>query len=251
MIDKTEVKYRFKRSMESYDRHAAIQKRIVRNLSGLLEKYLTYVPRKVLEIGCGTGLLTQILYGKMSTADWTVNDLVEEMCRKTADRLKLPPASCLPGDIESVVLPQDYDLIVSASTFQWFDDPASMADKLAARLTKGGLLAFSTFGQDNLHELKTLTGKGLDYPSRTAWEKWLAPRFELLHAEEERHTLCFRQPLQVLQHIKYTGVNGMNAGEVWTRGKLQQFCTDYRQFSRRGHTYPLTYHPLYLICRKK
>lgn len=251
MVDKTEVKYRFKRNIETYDRYAAIQKQVVRHLSCLLENYLNYGPRKVLEIGCGTGLLTQILYGKTGPAEWTVNDLVEEMCRKTVARLKLPFSSCLPGDIESVALPQDYDLIVSASTFQWFNDPQQVTVKLAARLKKGGLLAFSTFGRNNLYELKHLTGRGLNYPSITDWENWLSPEFEILHAEERKHILYFRQPLQILQHLKYTGVNGVNSSEIWTRGRLQQFCADYRRFFEQGLTYPLTYYPLYMIGRKK
>ena len=65
-----------------------------------------------------------------------VNDLVEEMCLTTATRYDLPLSHCLVGDIEELPLPGEFDLLVSASTFQWFASPYETFHKLASHLRK-------------------------------------------------------------------------------------------------------------------
>lgn len=79
-----------------------------------------------------------------------VNDLVEQMCRKTIDRCQLPVSHGLNGDIEQIPLTGKFDLIVSASTFQWLAHPRATFAKLAAHLNTNGWLIFSTFGKNNL-----------------------------------------------------------------------------------------------------
>ena len=81
-------------------------------------------------------------------------------------------------------------------------------------------------------------------------KEMLAARYEVVYAHEEQLRLSFSSPLDVLKHLKETGVTG-TAAQPWTRGRLQEFCRNYtRQFSdERGKVY-LTFHPIYMICRK-
>jgi hypothetical protein len=67
---------------------------------------------------------------------------------------------------------------------------------------------------------------------------------------QEQLRLSFSSPLEVLKHLKETGVTG-TAAQPWTRGRLQEFCRNYTgQFSdERGKVY-LTFHPIYMVCRK-
>ena len=53
MIDKTEIECRFRRSVDSYEDNATVQKWIVQRLVELLQEYVPYSSR-TLEIGCGT-----------------------------------------------------------------------------------------------------------------------------------------------------------------------------------------------------
>ena len=79
----------------------------------------------------------------------------------------------------------------------------------------------------------------------------LEPDFEVIHAEEEVCTLYFDSPLEVLKHLKQTGVTGTEK-KVWSRGRLQQFCENYsRLFSNEQGKVSLTYHPIYLLAKKK
>lgn len=237
--------------MESYDENAHAQKMVIRHLMELLKAYSPLVYDPILEVGCGTGLLTKQLKEKYTGCELWVNDLVDAMCSKTADRCQLSPKYCVVGDIEQVTFERRFELIVSASTFQWLVHPAQTFARLAGYLYQGGQLVFSTFGKNNYKELKILTGNGLVYHSIEEMKDLLSPCFEIIHAEENHCVLEFDNPLEVLKHVKKTGVNAVNIQQNWTRGKLESFVYEYaKRFQVEGHC-PLTYHPQYFICKKK
>ncbi|MDE7375113.1 MAG: malonyl-[acyl-carrier protein] O-methyltransferase BioC, partial [Odoribacter sp.] len=63
--------------------------------------------------------------------------------------------------------------------------------------------------------------------------------------------LEFEHPLDVLRHVKNTGVNAMNLRESWTPGRLEKFVREYKERFQTGGRCPLTYHPQYFVCRKR
>ena len=75
MIDKTEIECRFRRSVDSYEDNATVQKWIVQRLVELLQEYVPYSSR-TLEIGCGTGLLSEKINRLWEDQQFWVNDLV-------------------------------------------------------------------------------------------------------------------------------------------------------------------------------
>lgn len=159
--------------------------------------------------------------------------------------------SFLPCDAETLDFPQGTDLITSCSTLQWFADTERFFARCHHFLSDGGILAFSTFGKKNMREIHTLTGHGLEYLSLDNLKVLLFPRFEILYAEEEIVSLSFGTPLEVLRHLKQTGVTGTEK-RVWTRGRLQSFCDEYiRMCGNDDRSVSLTYHPIYMIARKR
>ena len=110
-------------------------------------------------------------------------------------------------DIEQIPLTGKFDLIVSASTFQWLARPRATFAKLAAHLNTNGWLIFSTFGKNNFKELKAVTGQGLEYRSIVELSAWLSSEYDILYTEEQIHMLKFSDPLDILRHVKKTGVN--------------------------------------------
>lgn len=251
MIDKAEIRHRFRKSVESYDDHAYAQKAIIRRLMSLLDTYVPVVSGSILEAGCGTGLLTERLTEKYGNGNLFVNDLVDVLCAKTATRCHLSPEHCMVGDIEQINIKERFDLIVSASTFQWLACPAETFARLSDCLRLGGKMVFSTFGRDNCKELKLLTGTGLTYYSLAEMTELLSPCLEVVYAEEDYCVLEFEQPLEVLRHVKNTGVNAMNVREHWTHGRLERFIREYAERFQTGGHCPLTYHPQYFVCRKR
>lgn len=250
MISKTDIENRFRKSLESYEENAYAQKVIVRRLVALIEAYCPSAVDMILEVGCGTGLLTTQIQQKIKYNRLFINDLVDAMCCKTASRCRLPLEWCRAGDIEQIALEEEFDLIVSASTFQWLSCPEDTFRRLFRQIRPGGWLVFSTFGEDNYKELKCITKSGLVYHSILEMTDLLPAEFEILHIEESHQILEFDSPLEVLKHIKNTGVNATGPSQSWTRGKLEEFVKEYTAFVSKDGQYPLTYHPRYFVCRK-
>ena len=66
---------------------------------------------------------------------------------------------------------------------------------------------------------------------------------------EEQIPAFFSSPKDVLQHIKYTGVNGIESTR-WTKKDLLRFTTEFEKFYSENVGYSLTYHPVYVIGKK-
>ncbi|NFV79556.1 methyltransferase domain-containing protein [Magnetospirillum aberrantis] len=100
----------------------------------------------VLEVGCGTGLLTRRLLPRLG-GDWMVTDLSPAMVAAAAAAIGPDQARFRVMDGESPdAMPGLFDLIVSNLAVQWFHDLGRAVNRLRARLAPGGTLAFSTLG---------------------------------------------------------------------------------------------------------
>ena len=149
-----------------------------------------------------------------------------------------------------MAFPGRFDLVVSASAFQWMRDLRGFFHRLAGLLQPGGCLLFNTFLPDNLFEIRTLTGRGLDYPTAAELGSWLSSDFEVKRCEEKTICFTFTSPVEVLRHLKATGVTA-TGNHLWTKGRLEQFRKQYiEQFSTPDGSVTLTYRPVYFVAIK-
>lgn len=250
MINKQLVSRRFSRVVDSYNREAVVQKRIAYRMSDMLNHYLPRPCNKVLEIGSGTGFLTRRLMDTLHPQKLVLNDICREMSTCFTDLLGSGRATFLAGDAERLTFPQGQDLIVSCSVMQWFVSPEQFFERCNTLLNRKGYFAFTTFGRDNLKEVTSVTGTGLHYRTLTELEDALKAHYEIVKATEERICLTFSTPFEVLYHLKRTGVTAVQQ-QAWTMGDLQAFCDKYAQLFSKGDSVTLTYHPIYIIAKKK
>lgn len=250
-MDKRLIAERFARARDTYSHEARVQQQVAEKMLQLLTERASPLFRRIVEFGCGTGSYSRLLLHKLQPESLLLNDLCPEMKECLTDLLLQDTVQFIPGDAEALDFPEKTDLITSCSTLQWFNDPKEFFARCHRFLSEDGYLAFSTFGAENMREIRTLTGHGLDYLPIEALKELLAPHFETVYAEEEIVSLPFSTPLQVLQHLKETGVTGTEK-KVWTRGRLQTFCNSYTgQFRREDGNVTLTYHPIYIVTRRK
>ncbi|WP_166171090.1 malonyl-ACP O-methyltransferase BioC [Acinetobacter sp. SA01] len=253
-INKSQVAQRFAKAGQSYAEHAIVQKQICQQLLQLIQQYLPSTSlNRVFEIGCGSGNLSHLLMQNFEIKHVFLNDLYSEVQQHFQAKENL---EWLIGDVEQLDFPQSLDLIASSSALQWVGDIDLVFKKSAAALTPQGYLCFSTFGQQNLQEIKALTGQGLNYLTLDEIQhKLLKQGFEILHLSESLEILNFSHPKAVLQHLKATGVTATAAQHRWSKQSLQQFYQDYQQFSELDQSgqyhYQLSYHPIYCIARSK
>jgi malonyl-ACP O-methyltransferase BioC len=138
---------------DSYAQTAKLQRVTAGELAGrIVEIPLPSSPR-VLEIGCGTGFLTEALRENLAGARWTVTDISHDMLDACRRELGDPAdIQFLQMDGEATTIEGPFDLICANMTFQWFEDlPASIA-RLVSLLSPGGHLAYTTLAEGSLAE---------------------------------------------------------------------------------------------------
>ncbi len=250
LIDKTLLRHRFGAAAESYDDTAVVQAEVADRLVALLPP--TVAPERVLEIGCGTGLLSYRLTQRLSGATFVFNDIAPEVERIL--RLKVGIRhTFITADAEHSAWDGTYGLIASSSCIQWWHDPLSFFPKSHRALLPHGHLLYSTFLPDTFCELRRTTGAGLLYPTADQ----ILETIHGLHFAEHRHeiyssTLHFRTFTELLRHIKQTGTNAMPAHTVWTPRMIAHLDHTFREANDLplGAPYPLTYNTIIGIATK-
>jgi malonyl-CoA O-methyltransferase len=253
-VDKQLVRNRFRKQLHQYSHHASLQLSTAQHLVDALTGLKGGAFPRVLEIGCGSGALTRFVAGSLKMRTFYVNDLVED-CRSAVASVMEDAAATttqfIAGDIEDdLPLPAELDLVISNATFQWLEDIGALLSRLAVLLRPGGVLAFSTFGPDNLREIRDLTGVGLAYPPGEAITDLLQRDFRLLHEWQDTVTMQFKTPLEVVTHLRRTGVNAVRQ-TTWQRSALDRFVSAYRERWSVGESVALTYHPMIFVAEKR
>lgn len=250
-MDKTLIRKRFTRAVGSYPQAATVQRDVARRMAALLRTYLPPSDcRNVLEVGCGTGLYTRQLLRNVHPQRLVLNDICPEVQYCFTD-LFGSGVSFFGGDAEKLSFPSGQNLITSCSTIQWFNDPEGFFERCHRLLAEGGYLAFSTFGKENLCEITSITGTSLPYRSLDELRLSLSAHYETVYCSEDVVRLYFPSPIEVLHHLKQTGVTGIRR-QAWTKEDLSDFSRRYTErFEQSDTTVPLTYHPIYIIVKKK
>lgn len=248
MIDKKRVKQGFGKSATTYRKYAVVQDFIADRLMSELHKHIPKSITKTLEIGCGPGILTQKMISQFHTKHYWANDIVEDHNDEILEINN--QIHFLPGDIESITLPGELDLVISSSTFQWLHNLDLFLTNLYHHISDNGILAFTTFGPENYREIRMVEGSGLDYLSWNNLSELLSHHYNILWSDKEIITRHFETPRQILQHMKLTGVNGI-PGKVWTPSRLKRFQSDYIDMFGTPMGVPLTYQPFYFILSPK
>lgn len=250
-IDKQLIQTRFARSVATYHEAAKIQRDMAETLLDQLALATGGERRfdRILEAGCGSGMLTDLVEARLEYRKLYLIDLVPEWERFHRGRRA---AEFRAADIETMPLPEHLSLVIANAVFQWVEDLASLLIRFHSALETGGILAFTTFGPENLREIAALTGRGLSYRALAGLHELLTPGFDIIACHEELITLEFATVRDILRHLKATGVTASGGRSRWTRSTLAAFEADYSARFRSGNRMlPLTYHPITLIARKR
>lgn len=246
-LDKKLVSGRFAKSLETYDANAIVQRAMAEELVKALKSTVGTAFGRIFEVGCGTGMLTRYIAQEFTYEKLTVNDLVPEYM---VPIMEMTVCDFMAGDVETLPgMPRELDLIISNATFQWMENMERVLRRLADKLKVGGIIAFSTFGPDNVKEIGELLGIKLRYLTPDEIRQALGYCYEELYFSEQRRILEFPDSMALLKHLQKTGVTGIRR-EVWTRTGMQKFMDDYTARFGGESGVSLTYHPIIVIARK-
>ncbi len=253
MIDKSVVAGRFGAHFDSYDKEAAVQMSICDRMASMIASLDLSGVHSGLEIGAGTGFLSSHLLRMRPSADWLFNDIspkAQPYIQRYIDKYSTSGARFIACDGEHI--DGSYDLIASSSAIQWFDNVQEFIGRAGKMVNSGGYIALSLFAPNNFHEVRISSSDiGLSYHSLEEMSEFLdSAGFDVTQSWEQCHKLLFSSPIEVLRHIKLTGVNGASTG-VWSRGRLEKFFKNYTDMFGIDLGVTLTYHPIVIIGKKR
>ena len=153
---------RFDARASEYDRHAGLQ----RAVAGRLAEYLPCDGvTSVLEIGCGTGLLTRHLLERYPGARFTITDIAPGMvsrCRQALEPVNEANIRFRVMDGEQPDISETFDLVALSMTAQWFREPAHALSGLVQLLAPGGSVHYATLAPGGFPQWReSLAGLGL------------------------------------------------------------------------------------------
>jgi malonyl-CoA O-methyltransferase len=254
-LDRTLVRRSFDAACDSYDAAAVLQREVRGRLHGRLD-YVRLAPRRVLDLGAGTGHGARALKQRYHAAQVIALDLARGMAaaaRRQRSLLRRFDVVCA----DAVALPladASVDLIVSNLMLQWCDDPERVFAEAARILQPGGLLTFTTFGPDTLKELREAWAAA---DSRTHVNQFIDMHDlgdALLRAglaepvlDVEYFTLTYADTRALMNDLKAIGAHNVTRGRAPGLTGKRRFATMQAAYEsrRRDGRLPATYEVVY------
>lgn len=152
-MKKNIIRY-FNQGARTYHSSAELQSHVAQQVASRLQGVSA---KHILEIGCGTGLLSQHLIELFPNSMMLLTDIADAMVNVTQQRFsQYPQVHTHCGDAESLDLNLQFDLITSSMTLHWFDHFRSSIENFKNYLRPGGQMIFAILGENSLCEWKTM-----------------------------------------------------------------------------------------------
>lgn len=200
-----------------YDEAAHVQRKTATRLAGNIAALALPERPRILEIGCGTGLLSRALKRQGVEGRRLLTDLAPAMVARCRDWMgQSEGVHYLAMDGEELPFAPDvrFDLICSSLAFQWFDDLPAALNRLAALVAPGGHLAFATLADGSFSEWHRVYGRG-DAPAYPSPEALMALAPAGFGASIDSFELfqSFASTLQFLRQLRAIGAHARRNGE--------------------------------------
>ena len=213
----------FSKHAKSYDRYAQLQKSMAERMASLLPVPL---PDYVLEIGCGTGLITIHLLTQPIT-QLILIDIAPGMLEILSSSLSLPEnTKIISGNAERIEF-KNMGLICANAVFQWFQKPQETLKKLNQALKDNGKLIFSTFGPRTLVEFREAANLAspIDLYKNEIWTKMIHNAgFAIKNCDVEIRKIFFPNTLTLLKNLQQIGAAPIRMVKT---GGLRKLMRDY------------------------
>lgn len=239
MINKYKITKNFSKAAHTYHDHAIIQKHVAEKLINIIPALSTDAPNTILEIGCGTGFLTQLLHTHYPHAHITATDISSEMILQAQNlfpnQADLIEFACHDG--EHYPFTDSFDLIASNMTFQWFQSLESTLMTYQEHLKKKGYIAFSTLMGDSFYEwYESLLLAGAETISPIKSDP-LPNHFT--YKTVERFTLRedYHDGYALLRHIKAIGAHSGANNKPLKKATLDKACQIFSEQFNNMITY--------------
>jgi len=234
---KSPVAMRFSAAAQTYDGLAYIQRKAAERLMALLEN--CPMPERILEIGCGTGILTALLSRRFPSASIDAVDISPAMIARARRNLKENrQINWMAADARHLPPLPQYDLIASNCALHWLTPLEPVFKRLGALLNPGGRLAAAIMTQGTFAELHASRNRVAPHkpprikmpPEGKICEAILKAGLTIAAKKIETLRQAFSSAGEMVRHMHQQGLTGGNDpsdGRVLTRTELSELINDY------------------------
>lgn len=261
-LDKSAVKRSFSRAASTYDDFADFQYEAAKEVSDALKELLPEGGDgsgiSVLDIGCGTGSLAELILPSLPGARVFGCDLAFPMLRRAGEKLGQRLTGLAVADCEALPFRDaSFDSAVSSLTYQWAGDLSSAFAEACRVLKPGGLFALSTLGPGTLSELKECYPgyRGLEFKaSDEVLNEAERAGLEVISADKRLVKKVYKDFFELLRTLKHIGASPpLERGKGLTPGReLKEAGAAYaRKFPAEGSGVIGSYGLMIITARKK
>ncbi len=237
-MNKNKIKQCFNRAYQSYDNACQTQIHIANSLiKKIVELNNTY--ENVIDLGCGTGMITEMLAQQIQFKNFYALDIADRLLERAHQRLRAYPIELIETDFENFNYAQ-YDLIFSNMSLQWSSDFSAMLKTILSSLKTDGILAFSLPLQGTFCELKSAFRNPF-YPAKVIKKLLAEQNLQLLFSQSETLSYTFSSPFLALKSIRAVGANYLFSAEKTARSKCNQLINNVFSTKNLKKTPKLSY----------
>ncbi len=207
---------RFSNVALTYDKHSEPQRTLADSLGNIMPNCK---PNKILEIGPGTGILTQLLIDMYPGAHIHGIDISPSMINLCQEKFSNTNTSFELCDVLTYSNSNSYDLIASSSTLHWTNDLLFTLEKIYENLKPRGFFVLGMMLNGTLHEIRALKkkisphkGKGLILPSYIEFNNLLQKsKFNILKKFHYENRFSYSDTYTFMKAIHEQGVTTIPA----------------------------------------
>jgi malonyl-CoA O-methyltransferase len=252
-LDRSHIRRAFGRAAATYEAHAVLQAEVAARLRERIDA-TAFAPQRVLDVGCGPGRSSADLRALFPQAQFCALDLALPMLYAARTHLSAQ-ADFVCADAQALPFADaSMDLVHSSLCLQWCEDPGLALAEFHRVLRPGGLLLFSTFGPDTLHELRSAFASVDPSPHVSRFidmhdigDALLATGFRDPVLERDDFVLTYADARTLMRELHAIGATNADAKRqraLTGKSHLQRVFAAYEAFRRDG-LLPATYEVVY------
>ena len=218
------INYQFSTHAKEYDRYNIIQQIV----SKALVRELDFQPKRILELGCGSGSVFKNI--DFDFEYYKAIDFSQTMCNIHPKHKNLDIV-CLDFDSnefeQNIKDDKSYDIVFSSSALQWSKNLEKIVEIVSKKSSKISMVLFTSNTFKTIFKLTNTTSPILDTDTiKKSFDKYYRCNYEILNYKIE-----FNSKKELFDYIKKSGVSGGESLNFKTAKKLyKEYNLSYLEF---------------------